>query len=144
MAQIHALTPEGRLPTTAVAHVREIAVPQSTGWRNITSFAPGYVSGRLLIKRTGDTVTVIFDDLVLSVSGNQGFTRLPSGFYPWHRVRETWHIGLADPPVGTLNISTGGYFNVYGVVPNQTMNVRFEYSIVPGGIWPPALPGEPI
>ena len=143
MAQIHALTPEGRLPSAAIEHVEEIAVPRTTGWRNITSFAPDYVSGRLLIKRTGETVTVIFDDLVLSGSGNLSFTRLPSGFYPWHRVRETWQRGLANMPVGTLNITTAAYFNIYGVAPGELMNARFQYEIPPGAIWPPSLPGVP-
>ena len=40
MAQIHALTPEGRLPTAAVTHVKEVidaVTPYVGPWRDITA-----------------------------------------------------------------------------------------------------------
>ncbi|WP_087483529.1 hypothetical protein [Brachybacterium massiliense] len=57
MAQIHALTPEGRLPTAAVAHVEEVidaATPHVGPWRDITARLDSsrVIGGRVYIRRS--------------------------------------------------------------------------------------------
>ena len=112
---------------------------RDTGWRDVSSYAPGHVSGRMLLRRVGDRAIVVFDDLVLSVSGNNGFTRLESGFWPAYRFRDTWQASLANQPVGTINVSSTGYFNVYNIVADQAMYGRFEWDVYTG--WPSTHPG---
>ena len=112
---------------------------RDTGWRDITSTAPGHVSGRVLFRREGDRVTLAFDELVLSAAGSNSFTRLPSSLWPLYRVRDIWHSGPAAMPVGTLNISGTGYFNVYGIVPGETMGGRFEWDV--NRPWATSWPG---
>src|SRR5699024_3417696 len=127
MAQIHALTPEGRLPSAAVEHVREIAVPATSGVRDLTSEVEGHTGGRLLYEGTGDKVVLVFDELVVSGGGNLTFPRLSRGTRPRFRVRCQWFASTSPTSQGTVNISGAGYFNVYGVVAGQAMSLRVEY-----------------
>ena len=83
MAQIHALTPEGRLPTAAVQHVREIvtdttwevAIPLTADWH------PG-VSSQVTAYRTGNVVTVAAWRLSVNsgVTGDVIAYSLPPGY----------------------------------------------------------------
>ena len=142
MAQIHALTPEGRLPSGAVEHVKEIA-GRSTGWRDITTLVPNRTAGRLLIKRTELEMVVVFDELALSGSGSVGFDRLPAGLRPQYRARGGWLPSITADAGGSVNISGGGYFNVYGVVPGLAMTARIVADFLPGSAFPSPLPGDP-
>lgn len=143
MAQIHALTPEGRLPTAAVQHVQEIAVPRTTGWRDVSEWVPNLASGRFLIRRTGLEMIIAMDELVLSVGGNASFTRFPTGLRPLYRVRGTWFPSSESTPGGSVNISGGGYCNVYNVIAGQAMSARIVADFPPGYAWPSPEPGAP-
>ena len=85
MAQIHALTPEGRLPTAAVAHVREIVtgtvwevdIPLTDDWRtDMQSDVTAY--------RSGNVVTVAAWRLVANsgVTGAVLAYTIPPGYRP--------------------------------------------------------------
>lgn len=116
---------------------------RDTGWRDITAGVPDRVSGRLLYKRTDLELVVALDELVLSVDGSVAFERLPSGLRPLYRIRGDWFPSLAATPGGSLNISGGGYFNVYGVVAGQAMSARIVGDFRHGSAFPSPIPGDP-
>ena len=85
MAQIHALTPEGRLPTAAVAHVREIVtgttwevdIPLTGDWRTD-------LQTEVKAHRSGNVVTVAAWRLAVNsgVTGAVIAYTLPPGYRP--------------------------------------------------------------
>lgn len=142
MAQIHALTPEGRLPTAAVEHVQEIVVPRTTGWRDVTAWVQNRVSGRILLRRDEKVLVFVLDELVLSVSGSVTVNRLPSGLRPLYRVRGDWFPSLITGG-GSVNISGGGYCHIYDVVADQAMSARIVGDFADGYHFPSPYPGDP-
>ena len=143
MAQIHALTPDGRLPSAAIEHVQEIAVPRTTGWRDITAWVQNRVSGRILIRRDENTLVFVLDELVLSVSGSVSVNRFPTGLRPLYRIRGDWFPALAATEGGSVSISGGGYCNIYGVVADQAMSARIVGDFYDGYQFPSPYPGDP-
>lgn len=117
---------------------------RDTGWRDITAWVPTRVSGRLLLKRTDLELAVALDELVLSVGGTVSVNRFPSGLRPLFRVRGTWFPSVDTGPGGSVNISGGGYCNVYDVVAGQAMSgLTFAY-FDPSYAWPSPEPGDPV
>src|SRR5699024_4605378 len=105
---------------------RIAALERTTGLRDITADITGsadYQSGRLLIRRNQDEITLILDDLVLGASGTSTFYRLPSGMRPLHARRDTWWrpSSSSQDTAGTVNISTSGYVVGYQLVPGEAM-----------------------
>ena len=85
MAQIHALTPEGRLPSQAQEHVREIVT--DTTWEvdiPLTADWATDVGGEVRAYRTGNSVTVSAWRLgaVAGVTGAVAAYSLPPGYRP--------------------------------------------------------------
>lgn len=85
MAQIHALTPEGRLPSAAQEHVREVitgapwqaAIPLAADWRtDVQTVVKAY--------RSGNVVTVAAWRLAVNsgVTGSVIAYTLPPGYRP--------------------------------------------------------------
>lgn len=124
MAQIHALTTDGRLPTAAVAHVKEIQT-DGTGVRRIddrVATDQGWNAGtRVYLLRQGMLTSVTVMDLGRATAGT-GYTTLltlPSGgfapaldqyFTTWRGVRARL---LAN---GTMQLQAAGtpldYFTI--------------------------------
>lgn len=121
----------------------QAANPPDTGWRDITAGVPNHVSGRLLIRRRGNELMVALDQLVLSVSGQVEFGRLPNGLRPLFRIRDAWFPSTGTAAGGHVNISGGGYFNVYDVVADQAMTARMTGDFPDGYAFPSPTPGDP-
>lgn len=120
--------------------------PDSSGLRDVTDemeSSAGRVSGRLLIERTGTEIKVIFQDLVVSVSGTQTLLRVNSGWQPWHIEREWWFRpnSSSNENTGTINVSAGGYLIGYNLVANQPMTARMTYDTAQP--FPTTFPGDP-
>jgi len=91
MAQIHALTPEGRLPTAAVEHVREIVtgtiwevdIPLTADWRTD-------LQSEVKAHRSGNVVTVAAWRLsaIEGATGSVLAYTLPPGWRPVGLVQE--------------------------------------------------------
>src|SRR5699024_43710 len=85
-------------------------------------------SGRVRVKRTGPRVTIAFEELLTDGAGNWALPRLNSAYWPQFRVMENWFISnSATPPVGVINISSAGYFNIYNTDPTKAIVGRVEY-----------------
>ena len=115
MAQIHALTPEGRLPSAAVAHVKEIA-DTSTGVRRLDASVAtdqGWNTGtRVYLLRQGRLVSVTVMDLGRATAGS-GYSRIltiPSGYTPaLDQYITTWRgVRARCLSNGTLEVFNGG------------------------------------
>ena len=104
MAQIHALTPEGRLPSQAQEHVRELVtgttwevdIPLTADWRTD-------VSSEVTAYRTGNVVTVSAWRLAVNsgVTGEVIAYSLPTGYQmpPLTNI-----YGIEDSRGGTVNV----------------------------------------
>lgn len=118
--------------------------PRSTGWRDVSLWVPDRVSGRLVVERTEHQMVVILDELALDRDGQVSFARFPSGLRPQFRARGDWFPSTATGPGGSINISGGGYFNVYDVVAGQAMTGRVVGDFLPGRPFPSPVPGDAI
>ena len=118
MAQIHALTPEGRLPTPAVAHVQEIApTPYESGLRDITSLVATRTAGNLYAQRYGRLVFLMAYGLVCSDQAS-GFipVTLPDGLRPPRTLIDTAPLHITGNTTGQRTlISAAGPVTFYGV-----------------------------
>lgn len=101
----------------------------TTGWIDLTpGISKAVTSGRVRVKRTGPRVTIAFEELVTDGSENWGLPRLDPAYWPQFRVMENWFISNSStPPVGVLNISPSGYFNIYNTDPANAIVARVEY-----------------
>lgn len=101
----------------------------TTGWIDLTpEITKTVTSGRVRVKRTGPRVTIVFEELVTDGTGNWSLPRLNSAYWPQFRVMENWFISnAATPPVGVINISPTGYFNIYNTDPANAIVARVEY-----------------
>ena len=140
MAQIHALTPEGRLPSQAVAHVQEIALPYESGRRDLSSLFPTRTEGKITVRRSGNTVAFVGD--VLKFSNEGTFTlsgAVPSGFRP-----DALFVGFAVQLSGNdgyrIQITTAGNFSIYSYGGGF---VRFYFTFLTNEPAPATLPGVP-
>ena len=140
MAQIHALTPEGRLPTAAVEHVQEIALPYESGLRDISALFPTRTEGRITVRRRGPSVAFTGDLLRFSNSGT--FTlpgAVPSGFRPDSTFND-FAVQLSGNDGYRVGITTGGNFSIFNY---QGGWVRFYFSFFTDSAIPATLPGVP-
>ena len=112
MAQIHALTPEGRLPSAAVEHVQEIALPYESGRLDISTLFPTRTEGWITVRRCGPVVAFAGDGLKFSDTGT--FTlagAVPSGFRPDGTFSD---FAVQASGAGyRVAISTGGNFTIF-------------------------------
>ena len=112
-----------------------------TGWRDISADISDRESGRILLRRIGDQVFLVADALKLTTTGSVPLPRLGSDFWPVSRVRGTWNEPLsADLAKGSYNISSSGFFNVYGV---GTSGIVFSETYLTDRSWPTTLTGTP-
>ena len=91
MAQIHALTPEGRLPSQAVAHVQEIVT--RAPWQATIPLAPSWrtdMQSEVKAYRSGNVVTVAAWRLsaIEGATGSVLAYTLPPGWRPVGFVQE--------------------------------------------------------
>lgn len=143
MAQIHALTPEGRLPTAAVAHVKEIApTPYESGLRDITSLVATRTAGNLYAQRYGRLVFLMAYGLVCSDQAS-GFipVTLPDGFRPPRTLIDTSPLHISGSTTGQRTlISAAGPVTFYGVTAGTGIYLSTTF-LTPNN--PPAtLPGS--
>lgn len=117
---------------------------RDTGWLDITGGmqeSVNYVSGRLLLRRLGDVVTVILDDLVVDKVGTSTLFILPSGLRPFHVERSAWWQpnAASNSAGGTLNTNANGYIVGYSMVAHTPMTARQQFDCVQA--WPSSFPG---
>ena len=125
MAQIHALTPEGRLPTAAVAHVEEIALPYESGLQDISTAFATRTEGTITVRRRGPVVAFTGDVLKFSNTGT--FTlpgAVPAGYRPDNQFNG-FAVNLTGNDGYRVSITTGGNFAIFGY---QGGWVRFYFT----------------
>lgn len=120
---------------------------RDTRFLDITAGMQGssnYVSGRLLLRRQDDMVTVILDDLVVDKVGTSTLFILPSGFRPFHVERTAWWQpnAASNSAGGTLNTNANGYIVGYAMVANTPMTARQQFDCVQA--WPSTYPGSEV
>ena len=116
---------------------------RTTGWRDVSDWVPNRTSGRLLVIRNHLEMIVVLDELTVSVSGSFGTTRFPSGLRPSYRTLSSWYRSDGLEGSGVMNLSGGGYFNIYNTVAGQAMSARLVADFLPTAGWPNPLPGDP-
>ena len=140
MAQIHALTPEGRLPTAAVAHVQELV--QEATYRSGQRIVPleNGATGTAYLQRNGAEVELYIRDLVVPGDGRGTFLTIPLGFRPT-RVPLYGLLGRTGPrvmatfdvaPAYTISQGTGHTSAMYALLKWATNDAI-----------PTTLPGTP-
>lgn len=138
MAQIHALTPEGRLPTAAVAHVREIAGVYDTGWRNITNhLINGWTATSVLIRRDSKWGIIRFQDLNGAAATSEYFAAGITGFFIGG---QNVPVQVGATPVSLWVIGNGSQISTSRTIPvsstpvqaNQYLGDLARPSILPG------------
>lgn len=100
-----------------------------------------YVSGRMLLRRRDDEITLILDELVVDKVGTTTLYRLGTGLRPFHVERDAWWQpnAAANSAAGTLNISTSGYVVGYQLAAGLPMTARMTFDCVQA--WPSTYPG---
>lgn len=94
--------------------------PRATGWVDIAAALPGYVSGSLQLKRTGDTVWLNAYQLVVADQGT-GWVNLGTAIPVGYRVSAAGFVYLAitawvsTRAAGPVRISAGGNLLIYGM-----------------------------
>lgn len=137
-----ALDGEVHLPGSTARNAAELE-PRVMEWRNITSFAPNVESGKLLIMRAETQMVIVLSELALNDSGTVSINRLPAGLRPMTRYAGAWYGSTSPTVSGSLNISGGGYFNIFGVQAGVPMSARIVCDFKPGYPFPSPYPGEP-
>lgn len=117
----------------------DVMIHGDTGWRDISADISDRESGKLLIRRVGDQVFLVADALQLTSTGSVAMPRLRVNFYPVSRVRGTWNESLSGSTAqGSYNISSTGYFNIYGVGSGA---IEINETYLTDRAWPSSLPG---
>ena len=103
-----------------------------------------YVSGRLLLRRRDDEVSLILDELVVDKVGTTTLFRLGSGFRPFHVERDAWWQpnAAANSAAGSLNVSTTGYVVGYQLAAGLPMTARMTFDCPQS--WPATYPGTEV
>lgn len=117
---------------------------RDTGFLDVTpgiQASANYISGRLLLRRHGDVVTVILDDLVVDKVGTSTLFILPTGFRPFHVERTAWWQpnAASNTAGGTLNTNANGYVVGYAMAASTPMTGRQQFDCVQA--WPSTFPG---
>lgn len=101
-----------------------------TGWIDVTDdMREPAISGRMLVKRVGYEVKVIFDNLEVEPTGTKTLFLLPDGFRPFWETRQSWFVPSSTQDGGTVNILTSGTligYSLLGTGTIMTANMRFE------------------
>ena len=140
MAQIHALTPEGRLPTAAVAHVQEL-VREATYYsgQRVLPLENG-ATGAAYIQRTASEVELYIRDLIIPGDGKGTFLTIPAGF----RTNRLPLYGLlgrtGSRQLATFDIAPGHTLS-QGTAHTTGMYMHFKWST--NDPIPTTLPGTP-
>ena len=137
MAQIHALTPDGRLPTAAVAHVQEIAAPYRSGRRSVA----GLIPGAFTLERVDTGVTLSCSNGRPPAIGTVAAANLPSGFRPAVRATGTASEGSTSRPV--IAQSYNPYVVEIRGVAAANSYVDFTIRFETADPIPTTLPGSP-
>lgn len=108
MAQIKALTPEGRLPTAAVGHVGELINNANPGWRNITSLLQDITSvDGFYVRRTKTAVEYAIIGLRVPANGIKlAWGSLPASYIP--TAAGTFDLNGSNGSVAKYTVNTGG------------------------------------
>ena len=140
MAQIHALTPEGRLPTAAVAHVQELV--QEATYRSGQRIVPleNGATGTAYLQRNGAEVELYVRDLVVPGDGRATFLTIPQGF----RCNRLPLYGLlgrtGNRALATFDIGPGHTLS-QGTSHTNGMYMHFKWAT--NDAIPTTLPGTP-
>lgn len=116
-----------------------------TGWRSITGFtasgitvSAGYVNAR----RIGDEVSLVFEGIKTSGSGNVTLYNLPVGFRPGSTpVRFTTDTYWSGDTVETGRVASSGAVEFRGLTAAHQFSFSLYYSTT--NAWPSTLPGTP-
>lgn len=108
MAQIHALTPEGRLPTAAVGHVGELINNANPGWRDITSLLQDITSvDGFYVRRTKTAVEYAIIGLRVPANGVKlAWGSLPASYIP--TASGSFDLNGSNGIAAKWTVNTGG------------------------------------
>jgi hypothetical protein len=114
-----------------------------TGWRDITGLITlDVTSGRLLVRRRGDDLTMVLDYLAIAnppTNNNMGLPRLPLGMRPLFRLRGDWYPSVGYAAGGSLAVTALGYANLYYASADTPMSATIRTEAA--GAFPSVLPG---
>ena len=149
MAQIHALTPEGRLPSAAVTHVGELiatAAPYDGGWRDITALFDATVVSAVTgvrVRRYADRIEYTVNSIRLTGTAGTilAWGSLPVGYRPtWSQyggLQSTTGVGALD-----ITVNTGGGLVATGGTSSATY--RGNFTVYTTAAPPTTHPGDTI
>lgn len=87
------------------------------------------LSGRALVKRKGDAVQLVFDELRVEGTGTKSLIILPDGYRPFWTTRQDWYVPSAAISGGSVNITPTGYVIGYSLPGSEaalTASIRFD------------------
>ena len=131
-----------RTDTTAGTQVfaGDTMVYGDTGLREIDK--ENVKSGRICLSRYGSLVNIHFDNVILNdAPGTAHLSRLAVPYRPDNDVRFSLYATGAASSSSSANISSGGYFNVYGLPEDTSVSGQATYTT--SRYWPSSLPGDP-
>lgn len=116
---------------------------RDTGWRDLTALVTAPVqSGRLLMRRKADDLTVVLDDLAFveaPASNNIPLPRMAVRFRPRYRLRGDWYPSVGYAAGGSLGITALGYGNLYSASSGVAMSATLTCDAA--GAFPTSFPG---
>jgi hypothetical protein len=114
-----------------------------TGWRDVTSLITlDVTSGRLLVGRRRDDLTLVLDDLAIAnppSNNNMPLPRLPVGMRPLFRLRGDWYPSVGYAAGGSLGVTPAGYANLYFASADAPMSATIRAEV--SGAFPAVFPG---
>lgn len=116
---------------------REQMIYGDTGLRSLPLGA-SQTSGKLLIRRVGNTVFFNIDEAVFDATGTHSIPRLPTGFRP-EGVNHSWMWSNGNAVGGIVSLSATAYPGLYGYVAGNIARCAMTYQT--SQPWPTTLPG---
>lgn len=122
---------------------RVTALEQDTGWRNIQSFAPGYIGGKIVCRRVGKVVEIAAEGLQITGTGSLDFTNpLGAGWSPARPIYTKGTDYWGDSVTSTVRLWTDARIRgIFGATVNPKIHFQFIYTTTDA--WPTTLPGAP-
>lgn len=133
---------QGVTDATGLA-ARLAALEQDTGWRNIQSFVPGYIGGRVVCRRVGKVVEIAAEGLAVTGTGTFDFTNpLGAGWSPARPLYAKGTDYWGDSVAATVRLWTDAKLRgQFGAAVDPKIHFQLVYTTTDA--WPTTLPGTP-
>lgn len=132
----------------AVADVTGLAdrldtLERDTGWRNIRSFVPAYLEGKIVCRRVGKVIEIAGEGLAMTGTGTFDFSNpLGAGWSPARPIYTKSTDYWSDSVAVTVRVWTDGKLRgQFGSTVNPKVHFQFVYTTTDA--WPTTLPGAP-